>query len=62
MLMFFPDGKSNVVLTHFIHMLDNPGVMEQLVGEMKTVFDGNIIIGRDLMTLSLNVEFPHRVD
>jgi hypothetical protein len=43
-------------------MLDNPGVMEQLVGEMKTVFDGNIIIGRDLMTLSLNVEFPHRVD
>ena len=51
-----------VVLTHFIHLLDNPGVLEQLVGEMKTVFDGNIIVGRDLMTLSLNVEFPHRVD
>lgn len=51
-----------VVLSHFIHLLDNPGVLEQLVTEMKTVFDGNIIIGRDLMKLSLNVEFPHRVD
>lgn len=51
-----------VVLTHFIHMLDNPGVLEQLVGEMKAVFSGNIIIGRDLMELSLNVEYPHRID
>ena len=51
-----------VVLTHFIHLLDQPGVLEQLVTEMKTVFDGNIIIGRDLMELSLNVKYPHRID
>ena len=51
-----------VVLTHFIHLLDRPGVLEQLVGEMKTVFDGNIIIGRDLMTMSLDISMPHRVD
>lgn len=51
-----------VVLTHFIHLLDRPGVLEQLVGEMKAVFDGNIVIGRDLMTMSLNIELPHRVD
>tara|TARA_R110000787_G_scaffold143488_1_gene257159 strand:+ start:48845 stop:49732 length:888 start_codon:yes stop_codon:yes gene_type:complete len=51
-----------VVLTHFIHLLDQPGVLEQLVTEMKTVFDGNIIIGRDLMELSLSVKYPHRID
>lgn len=51
-----------VVLTHFIHLLDSPGVLEQLVTEMKTVFSGNIIIGRDLMTLSLDVSYPHRID
>lgn len=51
-----------VVLTHFIHLLDRPGVLEQLVGEMKTVFDGNIVIGRDLMTMSLDISMPHRVD
>ncbi|MEQ8707718.1 MAG: MBL fold metallo-hydrolase [Rhodospirillales bacterium] len=51
-----------VVLTHFIHLLDQPGVLEQLVTEMKTVYDGNIIIGRDLMKLTLNVQYPHRID
>lgn len=51
-----------VVLTHFIHLLDRPGVLEQLVGEMRSVYDGNIVIGRDLMTMSLNFELPNRVD
>jgi ribonuclease Z len=51
-----------VVLTHFIHLLDAPGVLEQLVTEMKQVFDGHIIIGRDLMELSLKVGYPHRID
>lgn len=55
-------GVKTVVLTHFIHLLDNPGVLEQLVVEMKTVFDGNIIVGRDLMELSLSVSYPHRID
>ena len=51
-----------VVLSHMIHLLDEPAVMEQLVAEMKAVYDGNIIIGRDLMKLSLDVAYPHRVD
>lgn len=51
-----------VVLTHFIPLLDRPGVLEQLIAEMKTVFDGNIVIGRDLMVLSPTITFPHRVD
>lgn len=51
-----------VVLTHFIPLLDRPGVLEQLVTEMKAIYDGNIIIGRDLMQLSLTVDYPHRID
>lgn len=51
-----------VVLSHMIHLLDRPGVMERLVAEMKTIYDGNIVIGRDLMKLSLDVAYPHRVD
>lgn len=51
-----------VVLTHFIHLLDRPGVLEQLVGEMKKVYEGNIVIGRDLMELSLNMQLPDRID
>lgn len=51
-----------VVLTHFIHLLDRPGVLEQLVCEMKAVFGGNIVIGRDLMELPLDMALPHRID
>ncbi len=51
-----------VVLTHCIPMLDGPGVLEQLVGEMRAVYDGHIIIGRDLMEIPLEVHLPHRVD
>ncbi|MEZ5739036.1 MAG: MBL fold metallo-hydrolase [Burkholderiaceae bacterium] len=51
-----------VVLTHFIHLLDRPGVLEQLVCEMKAVFSGNIVVGRDLMELPSEMKLPHRID
>jgi len=43
-------------------MLDGPGVMEKLVDEMRSVFDGNIVIGRDLMEVPLDIRYPHRID
>jgi len=46
------------VLIHFIHLLDAPDVLEQLVTEMKQIFDGHIVLGRDLMELLLNVAPP----
>jgi len=51
-----------VVLSHCIPMLDAPGVLERLVLEMRSVYAGNIIIGRDLMRVPLRVQYPHRVD
>ncbi len=55
-------NAKTVVLTHFIPMLDGPGVMERLVDEMRSVFDGNIVIGRDLMEVPLSITYPHRID
>jgi len=55
-------GAKTVVLSHFIAMLDRPGVLESMVHEMKRVYTGDIIIGRDLMTVPLRVSHPHKID
>ncbi len=55
-------NAKTVVLTHFIPMLDEPGVLERLVQEMRAVYEGNIIVGRDLMEIPMNVRYPHRID
>ena len=51
-----------VVLSHVIPLLDRPGVLEQLMVEMRAVYDGNIVIGRDLMEIPLKIRLPHHVD
>ncbi|MEK9753379.1 MAG: hypothetical protein VW338_09230 [Rhodospirillaceae bacterium] len=55
-------GAKTLVLSHFIPMLDAPGVIEALIGEMRAVYDGDIIIGRDLMRVPMKVRHPSRVD
>jgi ribonuclease BN (tRNA processing enzyme) len=51
-----------VVLSHCIPLLDAPGVMESLVSEMRSVYAGNIVVGRDLMEIPLQIRMPHRID
>ncbi len=51
-----------VVLTHCIAMLRAPGVMEGIIDEMRTIFDGNIVIGQDLMEIPLKISHPHKID
>lgn len=55
-------NAKTVVLSHCIPMLDGPGVMESLVSEMRAVYDGNIVIGRDLMEVPLKISYPHKID
>jgi len=55
-------NAKTVVLSHFIPMLDWPGVMERLVNEMRSVYDGNIVIGRDLLEVPIKIRYPHDVD
>ncbi|MEM6678067.1 MAG: MBL fold metallo-hydrolase [Pseudomonadota bacterium] len=45
-------GAKTLVLTHLTPPMDRPGVLERLVGEMAQIYRGQIIIGRDLLTLS----------
>ncbi len=36
--------------------------LERLVNEMRSVYDGNIVIGRDLMDIPLKIRYPHKID
>ncbi len=36
--------------------------MERLINEMRSVYDGNIVIGRDLMDIPLEIRYPHKID
>ena len=44
-------GVKTLVLTHFLEQIDQPGVREQLLREMMSIYDGNIIWGEDLMEI-----------
>ncbi|MEM8974449.1 MAG: MBL fold metallo-hydrolase [Pseudomonadota bacterium] len=55
-------GAKTLVLTHFPPPMDAPGLLERLVHEMRGVFDGNIIIGRDLLRVPLKLRGNKKFD
>jgi len=55
-------GAKTVVLTHFPPPMDAPGLLERLVHEMRAVYNGNIIIGRDLMEIPINLQTNKKFD
>jgi ribonuclease Z len=46
-------GVRTLVLTHVLAQIDRPGIREQIVHEIKDVFDGQVIWGEDLMELAI---------
>jgi len=46
-------GVKTLVLTHLLAQIDQPGVREQIVHEIRQVFDGRVIWGEDLMRISV---------
>ena len=46
-------GVKKLVLVHIGHELARPGDMEKGIGDMKRVYDGDLIFGEELMSLSL---------
>ncbi len=46
-------GVKTLVLTHFLAQIDQPGVREQIIQEIRQDFDGKVIWGEDLMQLTL---------
>jgi ribonuclease Z len=45
-------GVKTLVLTHLTEQIDQPTIREQIVHEIRRVFDGKLIWGEDLMTLN----------
>ena len=46
-------GVKTLVLTHLLAQIDQPGVREQIVHEIRQTFDGRVIWGEDLMQVTL---------
>lgn len=46
-------GVGTLVLTHLSPQIDKPGVRERIVREIGEVFDGNVILGEDLMEIPI---------
>lgn len=46
-------GVKTLVLTHFLAQIDEPGLREQIIHEIREEFDGAVIWGEDLMQLTL---------
>ena len=55
-------GARTLVLTHFPPPMDIVGVLERLVQEMRDVYSGNIIIGRDLLEVPLKLANNEKFD
>ncbi len=47
-------GVKVLVLTHLLDQIDQPSVREQIVHEIRQVYDGKVIWGEDLMRLGLS--------
>jgi ribonuclease Z len=46
-------GVKTLVLTHLTEQIDQPAIREQIVHEIRQVFDGKLVWGEDLMKLGL---------
>lgn len=55
-------GAGTLVLTHFPPSLDRPGVAERMVAEIGTIFDGTVMIGRDLMDVPFGTSLPKGIE
>jgi len=50
-------GVKTLVLTHMLEQIDQPGVRERIIKEIREIYDGNVIWGEDLMEIP--VKGPH---
>jgi ribonuclease BN (tRNA processing enzyme) len=46
-------GAKTLVLTHLLAELDRPDLLEQIVREIRDVYDGEVIVGEDLMKIAV---------
>jgi ribonuclease BN (tRNA processing enzyme) len=55
-------GVKTLVLTHLLGELDQPGVREHILAEIRQAFDGQVIWGADLLRITLTGAGPAKVE
>lgn len=55
-------NAKTLVLTHIPPPLDAPGCLERVVADVRTVFDGEVIVGRDLLQVPLAADRTIEID
>jgi ribonuclease BN (tRNA processing enzyme) len=55
-------GVKTLVLTHLLAQIDRPAVREQIVHEIRQVFDGRVIWGEDLMRITPSDGVPATIE
>jgi ribonuclease BN (tRNA processing enzyme) len=55
-------GAKTVVLTHITGSMDAPGIRERIIGEMATIYKGNLYFGEDLLEVPLHGPRSRRLD
>ncbi len=53
-------GVRNLVLSHIPGQMDVPGLPEQVIHEVRQIFDGNVFWGEDLMEIPVGDPKPER--
>lgn len=46
-------GVKTLVLTHIAEQIDQPGIRERMIHEMAAIYDGDIILGEDLLEIPI---------
>lgn len=55
-------GVKNLVISHVTEQFDRPGLREQVVREVGSVYKGNIFFGEDLMEIPVNGPITVKLD
>lgn len=55
-------GVKNLVISHVTEQFDRPGLREQIVRDVGTVYKGNVFFGEDLMEIPIDGPRPVKLD
>jgi ribonuclease Z len=55
-------GVKLLVLTHLLEQIDQPGIRERMLREMMAIYEGDIILGHDLLEIPLQGPKAYRME
>lgn len=55
-------NAKTLVLTHITSQIDRPGIRERVIADISRIYNGNIVMGHDLLELPINGILATRLD